>query len=294
MSSSIFLRNAELLEQYRAGDKSARDMLVVENKRLIMKYARRYSFDGHYCSEDLFQEGCIGLMNAIDHYDLSYDVSFGTYATFWIRQAMIRYIQNQGRTIRLPSHVHEKISTYKKAVEGLTDYLGRKPTVMETAQSLGVNIIEIEKLRMFMLDVDSLDKPIGEDEDGTTTGDMVRDESGELEELADKIDLVIQIRKAVQKLKEKERDIITARYGIDRKPEKAADIGTRLHVTGSGVYFIERQALRKLRRMAELREYRINRSLDDITNFHRNTERVVLWREKQRLRLYGIKGMTEE
>jgi RNA polymerase sigma factor (sigma-70 family) len=275
-------KNLKLVIEAQEGNLAAQEILLIDNKPLIKKIAQRYSFNGRVDFEDLVQEGRIGLWTAIKHFDPAYDVAFGTYATFWIRRAMINYVRMCGRVIRLPVRVNEQISLYKRAVEYLTAQLERKPTDYEVSVSLGISIYEVKFIRQLMIDVESLDEPIGDDPDGTTRGDMIASEESDIEDMVDRLDKVMQIRKAVQRLQEKQKDIIASRYGLNGKAETQAEIGERLHITGSGVQYIERQALQKLRKMSELREYKIESRLDSITNFHRMTEKVVLWREEIR------------
>lgn len=286
MNNSHYVRNAELLKAYRAGDIGAREELILENSGLVKKIARRYSYSGKYEYDDLYQEGFIGMFTAIDKFDMSMDTSFSTYAFFWIKQSIVRYIHNTGRTIRLTAHTIEKITLLNKAVEELWKKLEREPSTYEIAKHMGISIYDVEKLKILKSDVDSLSRPVGEDGEDITLQDTIQDESDGPEELAMESDIGIRLRKAISRLNEKQQDTIKARYGIDQKQESQKEVGERLKITGSGVQYLEKQAIRKMRNMAELQEYKIGRTLDRRTNFYRQTEKVVMWRERERRALY--------
>lgn len=247
-----------------------------------MKIARRYSYSGKYDFDDLYQKGLIGLMSAIEKYDVSLKVPFGNYAFFWIKQSIARYIHNTGRTIRLTEHTIQKIKALNKAIEELWIKLEREPSTFEIAKHMRISMYVVEKLMILKSDVESLNQPVGKDGEDFSIQDTIPDESDGPEELALKSDMKLRVRNAIGKLDEQQAKVIQARYGIDCKQESIQEVGEQLNITGNRVHYIEQQALRKLRRMSELQEYRIERKLDRRTNFYRKTERVVLWRERER------------
>jgi len=120
-------RNTELLKAYRDGDKGALEQLILDNKKLIYKIAHRFSCSGKYDVDDLFQEGCIGLLRAIEKYDFSYDVAFSTYATKIIKMAIIRSIHKTGRSIRIPEYMRAEVYKMEAATEKLYVELEREP-----------------------------------------------------------------------------------------------------------------------------------------------------------------------
>lgn len=289
MDDKKYQKNLELLQAYRAGDPAARELLILENSGLVSSIARRYTFNYKYEYDDLRQEGFIGLMRAIDKYDPALDIPFGNYAAYWIKQAILRYIYNKGRIIRLPVYLHERIFLLKKTIEELTAKNERKPTAFELSKHLKMNIFEVEKLLQLMQDVESLDEPIPDMDGEITMLDAVPDEQESPEDIAERNDRIRQVNKAVMQLNERQREVIRRRYGFKCKAETLDSISNDMNCSKEWIRQIERKALRKLRTMPELQVYRIERKLDKRTNFYRKTENVVLWREGQRRLLYGRK-----
>ena len=161
----------ELRRIIRDGDE-ALEHLVKANLRLVVSIARRY--DGRELPlADLIQEGNIGLMRAAEKYDWEKGFKFSTYATWWIRQAMMRAMADQGRTIRVPSHVVELINRMTKAERDLTVELERDPTYAEISERTLIPVDRIEELKQIASVTISLDAPIGTDEDSNTWADTV-------------------------------------------------------------------------------------------------------------------------
>lgn len=285
MKDIRFKRNHELFNAYQAGDKAAYELLILENSRLVSSIARRYTFNFRFEYDDLVQEGYIGLMTAIKKYNPNLNVPFGNYATYWIKQAILRYIYNKGSIIRLPLYIHEKIFLLKKAIETLTVKNGKDPTSFELAKYLNMNIFEVEKLLQLKEDVESLDEPIADDDEFTRLN-LIKDEQETPEDIAERNDRIRQVQKAVMKLNERQREVICRHYGIKRKPETLSTIGKSMNLSTERIRQIERKAFNKLRALPELKVYRIEQKLDERTNFYRQTEKVVLWREQHRRQLY--------
>lgn len=286
MDDKKYQKNLELLQAYRAGDPAARELLILENSGLVSAIAKRYTFNNKYEFDDLRQEGFFGLIKAIERFEPSYGVSFGNYAAYWIKQAILRYIYNCGRVIRLPVYLHEKIYVLKKAIEELTIKCEREPTSFELAKHLQISIYEAEKLILLKEDVESLDVPLTDEDGATTRLDTIQDEQESPEDIAERNDRVKRVSEAVMQLNERQREVIRRRYGFKCKAETLDSIGDGMGVSRARVQQIEKAALDKLRAIPELQVYRIEKKIDERTDFYKKTEKVVMWREQQREKFY--------
>jgi RNA polymerase primary sigma factor len=242
------VRRRELRQLVSAGD-DAFEHLITANLRLVVSIARRY--DGRELQLlDLIQEGNIGLMRAAEKYDWEKGFKFSTYATWWIRQAMMRAMADQGRTIRVPSHVVEMLNRLTKADRDLTVELERTPTVFELSERTMIPSDKIEELRQISSVTLSLDEPVGSDEDSTTWGDkMAGDNSGDSPvELVQKRQLVQAISSELGSLPERDRRILDKRFGISSgSPQTLDDVAKQEGVTRERIRQIEQKTLARLR-----------------------------------------------
>lgn len=227
--------------------KIARERLLLCNLRLVVYAAKKYRGRG-VPFEDLISEGYIGLSKGIDKFDYKRGFKLSTFVLYWIKQAVSRAVDDQGRTVRLPVHINDKLNKYKKVKNELTSKLGYEPSIEEIAKKMKVSVESLERLINSSMDTLSLDKYVGEDED-VTFGEMIADNTTiSPEDFAKSSAIRERLIKAMSELKEKERYILELRHGFnDENPKTLEQIGDMLHITRERVRQIENIAIRKLK-----------------------------------------------
>lgn len=254
--SKVNLLTAEQEKEYARSKQT--NKLIEANLRLVVNIAKRYK-DRGMSFMDLVQEGNIGLMKAAKKFDPEKGFRFSTYATFWIKQTILRAIYSQTRTVKIPSHAIIKLNKIIKARREIEELTGEEATNEMIAKKIGMKEKEIEELFIISQTLVSLDSKIGEDEENSI-GDLIADENSiDPYESAERSVLNENLIKVLNTIDEREARIIKLRFGLEGEESKTLDeVGTIVGLTKERVRQIENNALKKLRnprRSAMLKEY---------------------------------------
>jgi RNA polymerase primary sigma factor len=242
----------DLAKRIENGDEAAKERMITSNLALVVSIAKRYPTDGMTLL-DLIQEGIFGLIRAAEKFDWRRGFKFSTYATYWIRQAIQRGMENKERTIRIPTNVLQRERKAARAEKELSAELGRKPTDAEIAARAEIDLADIEKLRDMARTVTSLDRPVGESGEAAF-GDLLPSDAPAPDE-----EVVVSLRqtavhRALASLPAREREVVELRYGLDGEqvPIGVQEIGRRLGLRQNEVRSLERRALEHLSTVREI------------------------------------------
>ncbi len=252
-----------LFKRIESGDKAAHDVVVEHNLRLVVKYAKsiKKAYRADEPIMDLVQAGNIGLMRAVDKFEVDKGYAFSTYASWWIKQSIIRHIFDNESSIRVPVHMSERFVTLSRAIRTFREEKGVEPTFEELSKRIKVTKKEYDIFKSLDRNVISLNSIVSDDTDselidfvpGGDTADPVYEETNQKM-------LCETINEVLAKLDARESYIVKARYGLDGMPAKTLEeIGADLGIKRERVRQIETVAMKKLRTSVKaeaLRAYR--------------------------------------
>lgn len=248
-------REKELAKKVKKGDKKARQEMIKSNLRLVINIAKKYSYLG-VPMLDLIEEGNLGLMKAVSKYDPYKGYRFSTYAAWWIKQYITRAVANQGKTVRIPVYVMEMLMRFQKVKKHLSQKDKKTPQLNEIAKSMKLPMARVRQLNHMASNISSLNAPIGESGESEFM-DLIEDESivNSVDELS-KFLLHERIEGLLGKMTEREKKILTLRFGLNENgvAHTLRDTAKHFGITRERVRQIEAACMQKLRKMMEEQE----------------------------------------
>ncbi|NRA25764.1 MAG: RNA polymerase sigma factor RpoD/SigA [Opitutales bacterium] len=264
-----------LANRIKKGDMKARNHMIQANLRLVVKIAGDYSNFGLPLN-DLISEGNLGLVKAVERFDPDKGGKLSTYAAWWIKQSIKRALANQGKTIRLPVHLVDKIAKMRRIITELTEEFGREPTDEEVGREMGLPVHKVSHLKTVSVRPASLDAPIGKEED-TSFGEIVGDENAisPFENLRAN-SLSEDVTEMLDRLETRESAIIKMRFGLEGdRPLTLEEVGQHFDITRERVRQLQNIAIKKMRNAMTEKERQ--RSVDEVReeNIKRGKMRVI-------------------
>jgi RNA polymerase primary sigma factor len=259
MNGSTPAARRQELESHASDGQLAREHLIKANTRLVVSIAKRYMGRG-VPFLDLIQEGNLGLMKAVEKYEYQRGFRFSTYATWWIRQTITRAIADQGRTIRVPVHMVDRIRQLYRTTHEMEQKLGRIPTTDELAEEIGVNTTKVEwMMRVSWLPL-SLESPINDDEEDSELGMFIEDQVTPTPIQSTYANLLREkVQEVLDTLPPREARILRLRFGLENgRAYTLEEVGQKFGLTRERIRQIESKALRRLRhprRARQLKDY---------------------------------------
>ena len=249
----------ELFKRYALGDQKAREDIIYYNLRLVVNIAKKYIGRGIEFL-DLVQEGNKGLMRAAEMFDVDKHFKFSTYATWWIRQAITRYIADSARTIRIPVHMNEDINKVDRFIRDYSQsHFGENPPVYLISDELGIQIEKVNYILTKIPEIISLNQPVRPSEDGSDESELMEFVENTGSEDPNKKLFLEQFREVVfnvPNLSDKEKRVIALRFGfVDGRTHTLEEVGKEFNVTRERIRQIEAKALVKLRQNHDVKKF---------------------------------------
>lgn len=237
----------QLFSRLARGDKKARNAIVQSNLRLVVKIAKKYSKLG-LALTDLIEEGNLGLVRAAEKFDLTKGCKFSTYASWWIKQFIMRALANQGKTIRLPVYMVDRIARVERAVRKFKSQFGRNPSTAEIAEMVKIPEDKVADIFKIARTTESISAQLGEGQEVIDT--LENTSSIQAEKVIAHVMLQEELIDLLSHLKPREMQVLSMRYGLDGEPPmKLKEIGDQLTISRERVRQIEQVALHKLKKI---------------------------------------------